>query len=70
MNNMNMYTYRKLQKHGAPSYCEEQLKYLMPLRNTKSNTLSRLFEGKKITFPNLDKYSSNDISYVISLLPL
>ena len=58
-NNINMYTYRKLQKSDAPWYCKECLKKLMPFSNVTNNTLSRLFEGKEIISPNLDKYLSD-----------
>ena len=32
----------------------------IPFSNIKSNSLCRLFEGKEILSPNLDKYLSND----------
>ena len=50
------YTYRKLQKSDAP----ECLKKLIPFSNVTNNTLSRLFEGKEIISPNLDKNLLDD----------
>ena len=66
-NNINTYTYRKLKKSDAPWYCKECLKKLMPFSNVTNNTLSRLFKGKEIISPNLDKYLSDDNQISVEL---
>ena len=38
-NNINTYTYKKLQKSDAPWYCKECLKKLTPFSNVTNNTL-------------------------------
>ena len=40
---------------------------MMPFSNVTNNTLSRLFEGKEIIFPNLDKYLSDDNQISVEL---
>ena len=67
LNNINTYTYRKLQKSHAPWYCNKCLKKLMPLSNVTNNTLNSLFEGKEIISPNLDKYLSDDNQISVEL---
>ena len=42
-------------------------KKLMPFSNVTNNTLSRLFEGKEIISPNLDKYLSDDNQVSVQL---
>ena len=66
-NNINTYIYRKLQKGDAPWYFKECLKKSMPFSNVTSNTLTRLFEGKEIISPNLDKCLSDDNQISVEL---
>ena len=43
------------------------LKKLKPFSNATNNTLSRIFEGKEIISPNLDKYLSEDNQIAVEL---
>ena len=56
--NLNVYTYRKLQKDKSPWYCICCFRKKLPYRSTNDTQLKKLLHGEVVVSPDLKIISS------------
>ena len=63
-NNINTYTYQKLQNCKAPWYCKSYIKKSIPFSEVTNDTFKKIFKAKIQFSPNLKNYFSDDETQV------